>query len=44
MFFEQQISLLEWFLKNHVTLKTSNDAENSQEYIRFLKYIKIENI
>ncbi len=28
--FEQQIRILEWFLKDHVTLKT-NDAENSQK-------------
>ncbi len=28
MFLKQQISILEWFLKDHVTLK-SNDAENS---------------
>ncbi len=30
MFFEQQISILEWFLKDHVTLKTGvMTAENS---------------
>jgi len=28
MFLEHQIIILEWFLKDHVTLK-SNDAENS---------------
>ncbi len=45
MFLEHQISILEWFLKNHVTLKTSSEAENwvglensafpSKEYITF---------
>ncbi len=44
MFLEQQISISEWFLKDHVTLKT--DAENSAlitgiNYI--LNYIQIEN-
>ncbi len=44
MFVEQQISILEWFLKDHVTLKTG--AENSAlitavNYI--LQYIHIEN-
>ncbi len=29
MFLEKQISILEWFLKDHVTLKKSNDAEKS---------------
>ncbi len=44
---EQQISILEWFLKDHVTLKTGViDAENSAlitgiNYI--LKYIQIES-
>ncbi len=37
--FEQQISRLEWFLKDHVTEDWSNDAENSaflsQELITF---------
>jgi len=38
---EQQISILERFVKDHVTLKWSNDVENSalqmatQEYIIF---------
>ncbi len=45
MFLEQQISILEWFLKDHVTLK-SHDAENSalitgMNYI--LTYIEICN-
>ncbi len=29
MFIEQLIGILEWFLKDRVTLKKSNDAENS---------------
>ncbi len=29
MFLEQQISILEWFLKHHVTQDWSNDAEKS---------------
>ncbi len=37
--FEHQINILEWFPKDHVTLKTCNDAENSalptQELITF---------
>ncbi len=44
MFIEQEIRILEWFLKNHVTLK-SNDAENIAlitEINYILKYIKIE--
>ncbi len=36
MFLQQQISILEWFLKDCVTLKT--DTEND-----ILKYIQIEN-
>ncbi len=41
MFLEQQISILEFFLKDHVTLTDdwSNDAENSA----FIQYIQIEN-
>ncbi len=33
MFIEHQISILEWFLKDHVTLKSEDwlAAENSQE-------------
>ncbi len=38
MFLEHQISILELFLKDHVTLKT--DVMGSE----FLKKIKIENI
>ncbi len=46
MLLEQQISILEWFLKDHDTEDWSNDAENSDlvtgiNYI--LKYIHIEN-
>ncbi len=40
--FEQQISILEWFLNDRV----SNDAENSAFYHRnelHLKYIQLEN-
>jgi len=29
MFLEQQISILEWFLKDHVTEDWSNDGENT---------------
>ncbi len=47
MFREQQISVLEWFLKGHVTPKTGgNNAENLAlitEISYMLKYIKIEN-
>ncbi len=38
MFLQQQISILEWFLKDHVTLKTgvmmlkSNDADAGFKY------------
>ncbi len=44
MFLEQQISILEWFLKNHVTENWSNDAENSAliTAINYI-YIHIEN-
>ncbi len=38
MFLEQQISILEWFLKDHVTEDWSNDAENSAVHHRN-KYI-----
>ncbi len=38
MFLEQQISILEWFLKDHVTLKTGVMMLNI-----FWKFIKIEN-
>ncbi len=41
MFFEQQISTLEWFLKDHVTLKTGVIANTRIDNI--LKYIKLEN-
>ncbi len=44
MFLEQQISILEWFLKDHVTLKT--DAENAAlitEINYIVQYIHIEN-
>ncbi len=46
MFLEQQISILEWFLKDHVTEDWSNNAENTDlitgiNYI--LQYIHIEN-
>ncbi len=37
MYVEQQISILEWFLKDHVTL--SNDAENSAFSITGMSYI-----
>ncbi len=46
MFLEQQISILEWFLKDHVTLKTGvmilkiQLCNTGLNYI--LKYIQIE--
>ncbi len=46
LFLEQQISTLEWFLKDHVTLKTGVIMLNIQLCITginyILKYIKIE--
>ncbi len=48
MFLEQQISILEWFLKDHVTLKTGVMMLKIQlcvaviNYIK--KYIQIENV
>jgi len=46
MFLEQQIIILEWFLKDHVTLKTGVMMLKiqlwSQEYITF-EYIHIED-
>ncbi len=46
-FLEHSISILEGFLKDHVAMNTSNDAENStlpsQEYIA-LSYIKTEKL
>ncbi len=47
MFNEHQISILEWFLKDHVTLKTAVMMLKIQLYItginRILKYIQIDN-
>ncbi len=40
MFLNPQISILEWFLKEHVTLKTSNTAKKKQ----FLKIYYHRNI
>ncbi len=46
MITEQKINILEWFLKDHVTLKTEvmNDAENLALYHRnnVLQYNHIE--
>ncbi len=42
MFLEQQLIILEWFLKDHVTEDWSNDAENSALNTG-KKYIKIED-
>ncbi len=48
MFLEQQISILEWFLKDHVTLKTGvmilkiQLCNTGLNYI--LKYIQIEEL
>jgi len=39
MFLEQQISILEWFLKDHVTLKTGVMKLKIQLFINYnLKY------
>ncbi len=46
MVLEQQIRILELFLKDHVTEEWSNDAENSaliSEINYILTYIAIEN-
>ncbi len=47
MFLEQQISILEWFLKDHVTLKTGVMMLKIQLCITGInyisKYIRIEN-
>jgi len=32
MFLEQQISILEWFLRDHVTLKTENSTLGGIKY------------
>ncbi len=47
MYLEQQISILEWFLKNHVTLKTKvmaaeNSALSNKGINSILKYMKIK--
>ncbi len=44
MFLEQRISILDWFLKDHVTEDWSNDAENTAlitEINYIFKYIHI---
>ncbi len=41
MFLEQQISILEWFLKDHVIEDWSNDAENSALYHKNKLHFKI---
>ncbi len=47
MFLDQQISILEWFLKNHVTLKTGVMMLKIQLRITGINYIftyiQIEN-
>ncbi len=46
MFLEQQISILEWFLKDHVTEDWSNDDENTAlitEINYILQHIQTEN-
>ncbi len=47
MYLEQLISILEWFLKDHVTLKTGVMMLKIQRWITgtyyILKYIQIEN-
>ncbi len=42
VFFEHQISILEWFLKDHVTQDWSNDAENSALHHKNKLYFKID--
>ncbi len=44
MFLEQQISILQWFLKDHVSgvMMLKNSALNHINYI--LKYIQIEKL
>ncbi len=48
MFLEQQISILEWFLKDHVTLKTGVMMLKIQLCVAVInyiqKYIQIENV
>ncbi len=39
MFFEQQINKVEWFLKDHVTLKTEVMIMKIQLYITGINYI-----
>ncbi len=43
MFLEQQIIILEWFLKDHVTLKTGVMMLKMNRNKNILKYIKIQN-
>ncbi len=47
LFLEQQINILDWFLKDHVTMKTGVMMLKIQLCITginyILKYIKIEN-
>ncbi len=47
MFVEKKIGILEWFLKDHVTLKTGVMMLKIQLYITeinyIFKYIQIEN-
>ncbi len=43
MFLEHEISILEWFLKDHVTLKTGVNSAFAIKGINcILKYIKTE--
>ncbi len=39
MFLDQQISILEWFLKDHVTLKTGVMMLKIQLYSKYIYYI-----
>ncbi len=42
MFLKHQISILEWFLKDHVTLKSGVMATENSGENNILKYRKIE--
>ncbi len=39
MFFEHQINILEWFLKDHMTLKFQNNNNNNKNIVRLKLYI-----
>ncbi len=43
MFLQQQINILEWFLKEHVTLKMSNDDADKSALPNKLIFLNIIN-